>query len=52
MSTSALLYLFFAFLVYFGLLAADGVVDWVVVDGVCSQPLVSSSRYTLEGGSV
>ena len=40
MATVDLLYLFFEFLVYFALVAADGLVTLVVVYGSCSIYLV------------
>ena len=47
-----LLYYIFGYLVYFGLVAADGVFYGVGVDGVCSIYLVYSSGSTLGGGYV
>ena len=52
MSTMVVFYLFFECLVYFSIVAADGLFYWVVVAFVCSISLVSSYGFTLGGGYV
>ena len=52
MTTAALLYFFFKFLMYFVLVAVDGAAIWVRVYFVCYIYFVSSSGSTLGVGYV